>query len=597
MNNSSKGTYTIRVQEDFARMAQLFNDLDNLVIEQRENANTTKSAVLNDASRSLSRILLPGRRILDTLERQLKDHEEERAQLRALQAVGAALNSSLNPADVLNVVMDTMIRITGAERGFLMLMDEDTGEMAVQAARNIQEESIEDPTQISTSVINEVMDNGEPLLTTNAQDDPRFANRQSIISYNLRSILCVPLNLKDDTIGVIYVDNRITAGIFREPHRDQMAAFANQAAVAIENARLFRQIRMQLSEITEMKTLMDDVFASMGSGVITIDNADRVSLYNPAAGRILGIPGSHVEARNFKDVFDEVDPVLGESIEELVAQVKEAGKLQTTELDVSPQSDGKDVSISLNLSPLRDVQQKVLGVAMVVDDISEKKRMESVRKYLPPSLVDRVRDLDSAQRPQRRSMTVMFADVTGYSTFSENLEPEHLVEIINEYFTVAANAINDQFGVIDKFMGDAVMALFNTQLNPQEDHSERAVRTALNMQAALDEYLKTVPAERHLHFSIGIHTGEAVAGNVGSSFRKDFTVIGDAVNLAKRLEETAKSKEIIISQSVYDGVKHLVDVQPREPMKVKGRNALEKTYLLEGFKASAQTARFTLDSD
>ncbi|MFK7803580.1 MAG: adenylate/guanylate cyclase domain-containing protein [Anaerolineae bacterium] len=589
MNNSSKGSYTIRVQEDFARMAQLFNDLDKLVVEQRENANTSKSAVLNDASRSLSRILLPGRRILDTLERQLKDHEEERVQLRALQAVGAALNSSLNPADVLNVVMDTMIRITGAERGFLMLMDEDTGEVTVQAARNIKEESIEDPSQISTSVINEVMDNGQPLLTTNAQDDPRFANRQSIISYNLRSILCVPLNLKDDTIGVIYVDNRITAGIFREPHRDQMAAFANQAAVAIENARLFRQIRMQLSEITEMKTLMDDVFASMGSGVITIDNADEVSLYNPAAGRILGIPGSYVESRFYKDVFDEVDPALGKSIEELVSKVKDGGRLQTAELDITTPESDQGVTISLNLSPLRDVQQKMLGVAMVVDDISEKKRMESVRKYLPPSLVDRVRDLDAAQRPQRRSMTVMFADVTGYSTFSENLEPEHLVEIINEYFTVAANAINDQFGVIDKFMGDAVMALFNTQLNPQDDHSERAVRTALNMQAALDGYLKTVPANRHLHFSIGIHTGEAVAGNVGSSFRKDFTVIGDAVNLAKRLEENADSKEIVISQSVYDGVRDLVEVEPREPMKVKGRNAMEKTYLLKGFKNHSAT--------
>lgn len=584
MINSSKGTYTIRVQEDFARMAQLFTDLDNLVADQRHKAHLQQLPALEDASKALNRILLPGRRILDTLERQLKDHEEERIQLRALQAVGAALNSSLNPADVLNVVMDTMIQITGAERGFLMLMDEDTGDVTVQAARNIKQETIEDPTEISSSVFNEVMDSGEPLLTTNAQDDPRFANRQSIISYNLRSILCVPLNLKDDTIGAIYVDNRITAGIFREPHRDLMTAFANQAAVAIENARLFRQIRMQLAEITEMKTLMDDVFASMGSGVITIDNKDEVSLYNPAAGRILGVPGSHVESRPYKEVLESVDPNLSDLVAELISKVKDEGKLQTTEIDISTRNGSNDVTISLNVSPLKDVQQKTLGVAMVVDDISEKKRMESVRKYLPPSLVDRVRDLDSAQRPQRRSMTVMFADVTGYSTFSEQLEPELLVEIINEYFTVAAEAINDQFGVIDKFMGDAVMALYNTQLNPQEDHSERAVRTALNMQAALDEYLKTVPQSRHLHFSIGIHTGEAVAGNVGSSFRKDFTVIGDAVNLAKRLEENAESREIIISQSVYDSVSHLVNVAPREPMTVKGRAALEQTYLLTGFK-------------
>ncbi len=584
MDNTSKGTYTLRVQEDFSRMASLFTELDKLVVEQRKNAELINSEVLEEATRDLNRILLPGRRILDTLERQIKDHEQERIQLRALQDVGSALNSSFNLVEVLNVVMDTMIKITGAERGFLMLIDEENGDLSVQAARNINQQSIEDPSEISLSLIDEVLDSGTPLLTTNAQNDPRFSNRQSIISYNLRSLLCVPLNLKDDTIGVIYVDNRITAGIFREGHRDLMAAFANQAAVAIENARLFRQIRSQLAEITAMKTLMDDVFASMASGVITIDNDDQVSLYNPAAGRILGVPGSHVESRPYKEVFNEVDPGLGITIEEMVSFVKKEGKDHVVELDVTPQNSENDLTISLNLSPLRDVQQKTLGVAMVVDDISEKKRMESVKKYLPPSLVDRVRDLDSAQRPQRRSMTVMFADVTGYSTFSEKLEPEQLVEIINEYFTVAAEAINEQFGVIDKFMGDAVMALYNTQLNPQEDHAERAVRTALNMQAALDEYLLSVPADRHLHFSIGIHTGEAVAGNVGSSFRKDFTVIGDAVNLAKRLEENAHTKEIVISQSVYNSVKDLVNVVAREPMKVKGREALEHTYLLTGFK-------------
>ena len=104
------------------------------------------------------------------------------------------------------------------------------------------------------------------------------------------------------------------------------------------------------------------------------------------------------------------------------------------------------------------------------------------------------------------------------------------------------------------------------------------------MQLALDEYLKTMPETQHLHFSIGIHTGEAVAVNVGSRFRKDFTVFGDAVNLAKRLEETATSKEIVISQSVYENVAHLVNVSPREPMKVKGRAAFEQTYLLTGLK-------------
>ena len=121
------------------------------------------------------------------------------------------------------------------------------------------------------------------------------------------------------------------------------------------------------------------------------------------------------------------------------------------------------------------MNKKTLGVAMVLDDISEQKRLESVRRYLPPSLVDKVRDLDAAQRPQQRTLTVLFADLRGFSGYSEAREPEQLIEIINGYFALAVQAITHYQGFTDKFMGDAVMALFNTPLNPQDDHVFRAV--------------------------------------------------------------------------------------------------------------------------
>lgn len=575
---------TTQVQKEIVRLFQLFNELETISEHRRGSLYGAQADFYEEVADELTSHIAPAIRTLKNLEHRLRDHEEERQQLRALQKVGGVLNSSLDPDQTLNVVMDTMIRITGAERGFLMLMDEDTGDMVVEAARNILEESIDDPSEISSSVIEDVMTTGEPLLTTNAQDDPRFQNRQSIISYNLRSILCVPLNMKDDTIGVIYVDNRIADGIFRDTHRDLMAAFANQAAVAIENARLFGQIKSQLAEITEIKTLMDDVFASMSSGVITINNDDRIALYNAAAGRILGVPGYQVESKPYLDILSGVDQAMSEIVATMVSTVKMEGKLQRGELDVAVKNRKGITTVNLNLSPLRDMQSQMQGVAMVIDDISEKKRMESVKKYLPPTLVDQVRDLDAAQLPQRRELSVLFADITGFSSFSERLEPEKLIEVINEYFTIAAHAISLRQGIIDKFMGDAVMALFNTQLNPQEDHVEQAVRTALDMRKMLDQYLESVPQDKQLFFSIGINMGEAVAGNVGSSFRKDFTAIGDAVNLAKRLEELAESNQIVISQSVYENVKDWAEVEPLEPMRVKGRQALEQTYLLLGEK-------------
>ena len=163
----------------------------------------------------------------------------------------------------------------------------------MRIARNWEQESINaSEFAISRTVINRVVNEGQPVLTTNAQEDPRFGGQESIIAYNLRSILCVPLKVKDDVIGVIYADNRIRAGIFTEAERNLLTAFANQAAVAIENARLFESVRRTLAEVTELKNLMDNVFASIASGVITADIEDQITLCNRAAGEILGQDGS-----------------------------------------------------------------------------------------------------------------------------------------------------------------------------------------------------------------------------------------------------------------------------------------------------------------
>ncbi len=131
-------------------------------------------------------------------------------------------------------------------------------------------------------------------------------------------------------------------------------------------------------------------------------------------------------------------------------------------------------------------------------------------------------------------------------------------------------------------MGDAVMALFNTPLNPQDDHIARAVRTALMIQDSMINYHENLPEERRLHFGIGVHTGEAVVGNVGSSLRKDYSAIGDAVNLAKRLQENAKPGQIIVSAGVYEQVKDWVDAEALNPMRVKGRQTLEQIYNVKG---------------
>jgi adenylate cyclase len=581
MSDTTTTTNNTPIQQDLEKLRELIIQIDQAADRQQQTFVGTQSHILMEASAELMRLLAPAKRTLQNLERRLNAQEKEQQQLRALQDISAVLNSSLDTSKVLNMVMDTMIKITGAERGFLMLFDEDSGELEVQAARNIKRESILDSTEVSSTVINAVFETGEPLVTTNAQEDARFQGQQSIISYNLRSIMCVPLTMKDDPIGVIYADNRIASGIFNDADRNLFASFANQAAVAIENARLFRQIREQLEEITEMKTLMDDVFESIASGVITVDNEDNIRLYNQAASRILGVPMHAVVDRPYRQALADVSAVLSSLIE----QVRQTRSNESKEVDIIVNaSRATSATLNLTLSPLIDMQQRTNGIAMVLDDVTDRKRMAAVRRYLPPALVDQVRDLDAAQRPQRRELTVFFADISSFSTFSEGLDPAELIRVINGYFTVAAQAINEYEGIIDKFMGDAVMALFNTQLNPQDDHIEKAVRAGLRMLEAVAEYRERQPEHERLHFSAGINSGEAVAGNVGSHFRKDFTAIGDAVNLAKRLEETAASDQIIISSRVYEAVKDWTITEPLEPMRVKGRHTLEQTYLLLGEK-------------
>jgi putative nucleotidyltransferase with HDIG domain len=175
--------------------------------------------------------------------------ETQQRQVGALVGVGSAINSSLGLKRVLELVMDTLIALMNAERGFLMLR-EPNGEFKVRIARGIDNANVDkDAFAISNTVVRRVVESGESVLTTNAQEDPRFGEQLSVAAYHLLSILCAPLKIKDDLIGVIYVDNRAHTGIFRNEDLGIISAFANQAAVAIDNARLFDDLQESNAEL------------------------------------------------------------------------------------------------------------------------------------------------------------------------------------------------------------------------------------------------------------------------------------------------------------------------------------------------------------
>lgn len=188
-----------------------------------------------------------------------RNANDQQRRLAALFEVSKVLGSSLDLNEVLNQVMDAIIRLTGAERGFLMLFDEG-GELAVKAARNVARETLEEEEfAFSRSVIRLVAETGEQVVTTNAIEDPRFAAQASVVAHNFRSIQCVPLRARGETIGVIYVDNRVRTGVFEEADLGMLSAFAAQAAVAIENARLFTMTDEALASRVEELSMMQEI--------------------------------------------------------------------------------------------------------------------------------------------------------------------------------------------------------------------------------------------------------------------------------------------------------------------------------------------------
>jgi PAS domain S-box-containing protein len=514
---------------------------------------------------------------------QVKVFEKEHRNLSALADIGQVVNSSLELEEVLRIVMDNIVRLTHAERGFLMLR-EDNGEMVTYVARDWDKETI-NPSELTVSrtVIQRVIESGEPMLTTNAQDDQRLAGQESIIAFNLRSILCVPLKVKNDLIGVIYADNRIRSGIFSETELDLLTAFANQAAVALDNARLFSSLRKTLAEVIELKSLMDNVFASIVSGVITADIQNQITMCNRAAESILGRASGELVGLRLEDIMPTFAPELKSRLDEVHQTDRPVIGYEVHHN--LPQRGSVDWR--LNLSPLKDAGQKTQGIAIVLDDMTERKKLEAQRRLLErmvsPAVIDQV-DLNSFQIGGKKvDITIVFADIRGFTTYSEKQTPEDLVAVLNRYLAAAAEAILHEEGTVDKFLGDAVMAWFNAPL-PQPDHTLRAVRAALAIRDAVFTLHKELPEAAHLSFGVGIHYGDAILGWIGTEKRLEYTAISDSVNTAKRIQENAAKNQILITRDAYERIAAEVDAKPFAPLTVKGKAQPIEVYEVLGLK-------------
>jgi signal transduction histidine kinase len=291
--------------------------------------------------------------------------------LATLLQLGQLLNSSLDLKQVLETAIEQVISFVGAERGFILLVDIENGRVWGEALRNIDKNALEttlsdiggsnNPAEISRYLVESALDTRQPILSVNAMEDPRFAARQSVQLTHLRSVCCVPLIAQGRIQGIIYVDNRLKSGVFTERHLDMLSAFANQAAVAIQNARLYDNLRSSLEE----RLRLQDALHKQETQRLALEEASRLkSDFIGFVAHELRNPLTTVRGYVQTIIADE-EHTLSEDIKQEFYEAIEAESDRLLDminelLDVSRLEAGRSLSLALRPVDIRALLDKLV---------------------------------------------------------------------------------------------------------------------------------------------------------------------------------------------------------------------------------------------
>ena len=416
---------------------------------------------------------------------------------------------------------------------------------------------------------------------------PPELETQSKLLEQMQCRVFIPLRYEEKLIGFGALGSRRSGEPYTSDDLEFLNAVAAQSSLALENVRLFANLQDTLNQTLEMKNLMDNIFQSMSSGVITTDIEAQITSFNQAAERIFGIPIQQMLGRNTSEALS----ILGPQFHLMTHDTIESGST-TLGQELTPTIPQRGPAfLRLSVSPLKDAQLATKGATIVIDDLTEQRHLEAEQerirqtfgKVVAPRVRDRLLEDPSALRLDgiRQPLTVLFADIHQFTPFSERNQPEDLFEILNSYLSLAAQAVLEEEGTLDKFMGDAVMAFWNAP-DCQDDHTLRAARAALAMNAAIRKHRAQMSAENQLFFSVGLNLGDAMVGNVGTTDLFNYTAIGDTVNYAQRLESIAEPGQIILSIAAYQAIAPHIIANEMPPVKVKGKAEAAIVYELVG---------------
>ena len=438
--------------------------------------------------------------------------------------------------------------------------------------------------------------NNKAAAGTGARETPAFF-AEVLINPAMKSGMALPIVSPPREIGVLFVGSQRPC-FFNRRRFHFLDSYTKLAGGAMQTSKLFDETRESSKKIDSLERYQDNVFNSMTNIVVTTDAAGDIFYFNEPAVEAMGL-GQDDLGRNLEKAFRKS---LSPKVLKAIVQSLVDGK-EILGLEGIYRSGEKEMDYSLNITPLKTPRGKKEGLTLLFTNqtrekelkktvrvVSEERRVikDMFSRYISQDVMTNL--LESPDKinlgGDKRIATVFFADIRGYTSFSEKREPERIVDVLNEYFSQAVDNVFKHKGYIDKFIGDCIMAVWGVPMLPGKSDALNAVSCALAIQEMVRsrsrKFFKN-DASR-LRIGIGINTGPLVAGNLGSEQRMDYSVIGDTVNLAARLENIAEADEVIISEETRKHLGEKFRLEEKPLVRVKGKEKPVQIYNVLGLR-------------
>jgi len=554
------------------------------------------------------------RLILESSRSFYKATQQQRAASALMKATKALSQSSLDLEETLKRVMDEAKELMQADRSTLWLVDEDREELWTKIPIDGELREIRIPR--SAGFAGQVATTGEPVIIPfdlyNHPNADTAKETDKKTHYRTCSMLCMPVfNADGNLIGVTQLINKKRQGdypaydpqkwpaapecwkaSFNRNDMEFMKAFNIQAGVALQNAKLFNTVKQQ-------EQMQRDILRSLSNAVLSTDHEGRVIAVNSSACQLLNLEdASAVEGKPIATLINVQERSFAECFSRALNPEDDQDRQQyypeQTLVSSEVLHQAEQHSVHLSINSIADVEDpsNIYGALIVMDDISDEKRLKSTMyRYMSQEVAEQLLKSGEARLGgDRKDVSILFSDIRSFTTIAESMEAEELVTMLNEYFESMVDAVFQHKGTLDKYIGDAIMAVFGAPL-ALEDHAWRAVQTGIEMRHRLEVFNRDRQSQSKLPITIGIgiNSGPVISGNIGCSKRMEFTAIGDGVNLGSRLEGATKQYgcDIVISETTYQPCADLVWARELDRIRVKGKTEPVGIYDLIALRAES----------